>query len=688
MSGDVVLEDRKILVAFDSESGALTRLVYKTTGWVVERRPGLGISFRLLVPLPDRQYNFVLGQKQHATNVAKISPKEIAFEWNNLVSENGGVLRITLASTVTLTDGVLRFQATLRNNSRLTVQSIDYPYLGDVNPPSGNSSMSVRTMRYDNLESEEIYPAFRNAKGYWGVMCPIKTFASSYSLFCLVQSPGEGLYVEMESPNAPYLLEYTFEQHPGTLSSVTNIVPAGDVIGDKAVHLNFRTCHYVFAQPGSTVKMVPVVLQCYSGDWHAGVDLFKAWRKTWYKPAHLPEWVKDVHSWQQLQVNTPVQDYSIPYKELVKYGAECARNGVAAIQLVGWNLGGQDGGNPSFSTDPGLGRWQELHDAIQEIQAMGVRIVLFGKFPWADMTTDWYKNVLYKYATTDPYGIPYQSGGYSYLTPIQLAAINNHRFAVMDLLSPAYREIASNEFRKVLALNAAGLLYDEVCVQPPGHAYSFSPDHGYPAPGYIYSGAIPLAQRLHAAADSVNPDFLFAGEGPQDWLTQYYPVSYNRGSATPVERYIDPRSPIVVAVNGFDDRERLNLNLMERCITEYEPYNFKGGLTDFPLTLAYGKKIDSFRRRYRMYVWDADYCDTRGAEVTATGSFRYSVFVSDTGKRSVVVVNLDSRKNITAVIKLPNAGKLLAASPERPDPVVTSGTLEIPARSTVVIMEH
>src|SRR5215472_10630996 len=89
---------------------------------------------------------------------------------------------------------------------------------------------------------------------------------------------------------------------------------------------------------------------------------------------------------------------------------------------------------------------------------------------------------------------------------------------------------------------------------------------------------------------TVDRDFVFAGEGQQDWLMQYYPVSYFRisDSSTPVERYIDPQAPLMVAVTGFDDREKLNLTLLDRYIISYEPYNFKGHVTDFPLTLEYG----------------------------------------------------------------------------------------------------
>ena len=67
---------------------------------------------------------------------------------------------------------------------------------------------------------------------------------------------------------------------------------------------------------------------------------------------------------------------------------------------------------------------------------------------------------------------------------------------------------------------------------------------GYEAPGFIYGGDIPLAAKLRKAADKVNPDFIFAGEGHQDWQMQYYPCSYFRISAEPQMSivYVDPQA--------------------------------------------------------------------------------------------------------------------------------------------------
>jgi hypothetical protein len=51
-SGEVILEDATFFIAFDAVSGALTRLKQKSSGWEIQRRPELGLSFRLHGGLP------------------------------------------------------------------------------------------------------------------------------------------------------------------------------------------------------------------------------------------------------------------------------------------------------------------------------------------------------------------------------------------------------------------------------------------------------------------------------------------------------------------------------------------------------------------------------------------------------------------------------------------------------------
>ena len=690
---EVVLEDAELTVAFDKGSGALTRMARKSTNWVVQRRPELGVSFRLLAPLPQQRANFVNGQKQTAAKVKKVSPNQVQIVWKDPVSQHGGVVPLTLTATATLEKGVLTFNATLENNSALTIETIDYPYFGDVNPPTREAPLVVEHMWTGALSGDEVYPHFSGpgGSGYWGILFPTRTVNGDPTFqtqFCLLQSTDQGIYVGVHDPALRYFSQFTFEQHPGVIDWNDNAVPRTDEVSGLPVHLEFRVCHFVYAHPQSTVNLAPAVMRPYSGDWHAGLDVYKEWRTTWFATPMIPAWTRDVHSWLQLQIDGSEQDYSIPYRELVKYGMECAENGVAAIQLVGWQRGGQDGGEPRLDTDPGLGTWEELHDAIAQIQAKGVRMILFAKPVFADMSTDWYKTELHEYECVDPYGNKYESGSYGYNTPPSLTGIDRRRRAIMDVCCQKYRDIATHEFEKILALGAQGWLFDEV-MQHNGVAYNFSADHGYTPPGFLFGSDIPLVKQFRAAADKVNPEFLFSGEGPGDWLMPYYVLGYYRiGAGTRhALRYIDPRAPLMAAVRGVNARDEINLALAYRYIIEYEPYNFKGHVTDFPLTLEYGKKVDVLRRKYREFVWDGEFRDTLGATVDADGEHRYTVYVAKSGKRAVVVVNLEQGKGISAKVTLANAAQLSLATPENPERQSTMGELSIPARSAAVVME-
>ena len=343
----MVLQDAELRVAFDAHSGALTRMQRAATGWVIEERPELGVSFRLLAPLPGRRDNFVLGQKQRAHVVEKLSDNKVRLQWKDLESEHGGVLPMIFTATVTLENGALSFESALQNDSSLWVETIDYPYFGDLSSPEPGALMQAGHMWYGNLAMDEISPTFVNERGYWGTRYPLKTAASWQSLLCLIQAPGQGIYVGMHDPTQRYLLEFTFEQHPGVLQSIGASVPREDNISGIPVHLEFRTCHFVFAHPAFHRYVSADRNAEDDGDWHAGIDVYKEWRKTWFIAPKMPAWTQDVHSWLQLQLDTTEEDFSIPYREVVRYGEQCAANGVGAIQLVGWNRGGQDHGDPS-----------------------------------------------------------------------------------------------------------------------------------------------------------------------------------------------------------------------------------------------------------------------------------------------------------------------------------------------------
>jgi hypothetical protein len=687
----ISIEDGDIRLTFDQRSGALLEFLDKKTGWNLQKKPELADSFRCFTPTPTRSYSPVLGARNMAKSVTK-SPEgnSLTIVWRDLTSEYVGKLDTVLTGTVTLQGAEASFDMKIDNHSKETIATVEWPILGALSRPPDSGTLNLLQFTYGTGKESNLYPHFDNDHGYYGTNYPMQMADGRYTI---VLGKNDGLYIGTHDTTFNEITRYLFELMPGYGGSFGDWVPHLSDISGHPVRLSAGVEHFPFVAPGETFTLAKVVLSPFEGDWHDGADVYRRWRSTWFHRPIAPTWVQSVHSWQQIQINSAEDDLRTPYRDLPKRAEQAARSGISAIQLVGWNNGGQDRGNPSHDTDPRLGTYQELKDAIAAIQKMGVHIILFNKYTWADVTTPEYKKDLYKDMAVNPDGTTYIYHGYMYQTPEQLADINTRRLAVACLNDKAWLDLSAREFRKNIDLGASGILYDEV--QHHGGAnYCFSPDHGHRVPTTLWSGDARLGDmfrgiiRVSAGEDQ----FLMAGEDAYDLETRDYSLIYFRitPSHIPLDRYDDPFLPIMIAITGFDDREMINQALRYRYILSYEPFNFKGNLDDFPLTMAYGEKMDALRKRYRDYLWDAEFRDDRDAGVRVEGKhyLNYSVFRRQDGKRAVVVVNTTPAA-ITAHVTIPNSrGSLAWVSPEAPSLHPASGTIPVPYRSAVVLMER
>lgn len=158
----------------------------------------------------------------------------------------------------------------------------------------------------------------------------------------------------------------------------------------------------------------------------------------------------------------------------------------------------------------------------------------------------------------------------------------------------------------------------------------------------------------------------------------------------PLSRYLQPHTQFMTAVTGFNDRNKVNQCLMYRYIISYEPYNFKGRLDDFPLTLQYGQKMDELRSELRDYFWDGEFRDTVDAEVSCKGKLHhpYSVFLNAiNGKSGLVICNYDEHDSITFTASLENGQALERYRlVDAPDWRPASQGVQIPAQSAAVLL--
>ena len=645
----ITLTTDSLSLAFDRDTGALCRLDATETAWHILRRPALGLSWRLLVPIGEElRNNPVYGEKQAVTSLTQ-GEGWVEFRWEKIVSERAGVLDITVTTRIAIEERQAVWYTRIDNQSPYVVESVHSPYLGDLSRPEGAAWFRTFLYSYASANEWSLWPRFENHPGYFGVDFPTQhghhaNCGAPMSPYFLLRSESQGLYMGIKEPSEA-LVTWNCELRPGYGSALDARVPDTDEIAGKPVHIRAAAIHMPYLQPGASLSLTPVALEAYLGGWQEGSDIYKAWRDSWSSSAKVPAWAREPHAWLQLHINSPEDELRLRYVDLPKVARECADAGVSVIQLVGWNNGGQDQGNPSHSHDPRLGSHQELKQAIAECQAMGVRIVLFAKFTWADRGTDWFRQELIDYAIKDPYGDYYMHGGYRYQTPAQLLDINTKRLVPMCFASDAYMDHCRREFAKLVDLGCDGFLFDE-CFHHSPALLCFDMSHGHRYGWPVYSNDRKFVYALQETP-GLAEDFLFSGEALYDWEFEAYALSYHRSEGKrhlPLSRYLRPQAQLMTAVTGFADRDMLNQCLMYRYIISYEPYNFKGWLHDFPDTVAYGQQVDALRGAHRAYFWDGEYQDTCGATCTlpdGTPHHPYAVFQAADGTKAMVVCNYE-----------------------------------------------
>jgi len=692
--GNIILENKTIRFEIDSEKGTITGISSVLTGWKIFDRPNLGLSFKLMVPIPGKRNNEVLGEKQKPNSVIENDGKA-AIKWNGVESEHGGRLEINIEMTIEMNERQAVFGIEIENNSEFIVENVYCPYFGDVQHAEGDKSFKMITNIYAGMQEFPIWPTYKNSNGYHGVDYPTQFNAwggaTPNSPFALFTGGNEGLYAGVFEQSREQLVAWHTELRPGYGSSIDFCVPETSEISGKAVQTRLAAVQVPYIMQGETRKLVSIAFEAFEGGWQKGVDIYKNWRDNTIKmkTAEAPEWAKEPHSWHQVHINSPEDELRIKFKDLPKLGEDCAKHGVKAIQLVGWNDGGQDQGNPSHDPDPRLGTADELRDAIKKIQEMGVKMILFTKFVWADRASQRFRDELKELAVKDPYGDYYMHGGYQYQTASQLLDISTKRLIPMCFLSERYLEICNEEFEKVVGYGADGMLYDECCHHNPT-LLCHDTTHGHRYGASVYQNDGLIIENFRKLLPESKKDFLMAGEACYDWQFEQYHLSYHRSENkehVPMTRYMLPQVQLMTAVTGFDDRNMINQCLMYKYIISYEPYNFKGMLDDYPLTMEYGKKMDALRTELREYFWDGEFRHEQGVVIKyENGEFHrpYGVFKAENGNLGVVICNYEDEEIkvftdcVSAKYRLVDGGGWIDAD----------DGIEIPSRSAAVVIKR
>ncbi|MGI6237461.1 MAG: DUF6259 domain-containing protein [Candidatus Excrementavichristensenella sp.] len=684
------LKSKTIIMHLNEDTGVIEELRSAEFDWQINGEKCE--LFHMNVILPNYPMNTVLSSNQSVSFIEK-TERSVKLVYRSLKVLGVGCLNIGFTASIYIEEDGFRFEGTLENHSPYMVEHVAYPYFASVEPPQGCARFDRMIWGYGQMKVDELYPAFHGEIGYWSSEFPFKRIQNAISPFVLMQGEdGRGLYVGCHDTGIPYDLEYFQQVRPAVSDSLQEHWDTPQDDGTILPWMEFLPVHLIFCVPGEDVRLMPVVAAAYEGGWEKGTDIYRHWHDKTVKPAKAPEWLKYPQAWYQIQMLNYGGGFQKRFNDIPDMARKCKAHGISCIQLTGWTVEGQDGCLPVCDPDPRLGSWEELKTAIAESEEMGVHIVLYTKYNFADMRTEWFRNELHNYASCDAYGEIHSFSGYPYERFAIRSGANTHRLAIMCQHSVQWQNICLDILQKCIDLGASGILVDET-----QHHHTmyicFSKSHGHIRPAHTFAGDLILGQRMQKLlSDKGKEEFLLGGEACLDFQSITYQLGYFRvggesftSDCLPVQRYIAPNYAYLCGVWGFNDRNSLNICLLYRYIISYETRQFRGDVDEFPQTLSYGKMIDSLRLRYAQRLWYADFVTTCDTSVQACTEVRHAVYCSHDGaKRSVVLANFGDDP---AVAHIGWQGKLLVVTPEAPDEVFCTGEVMLLARSAAVVME-
>ena len=698
----IAIETSTLLLEFDKDNGSLVTIYSKISDWYIFNRPHLALSWRLMLPLEGRRNNNAWGNLQKTMPICEYTDGYVKFIWPEIDSEFGGTHRISVTTECIVENDQAVFKMHLKNDDKVIIENVYYPYVGDLHRPQDAQHFSLLHGDYFRMQTSEMWPTFRCDVGTHSVDFPTLTFRNDttppiYPFALAADEKGNGLYMGMTERRIEALTWHA-EAHPGWRNSNDFRLFTEDQAEGWDVYNRFCLGHFPFVKPGMEFDLLPLALEAYKGGWAQGAKCYTKISRQWNKLPLMPEWARHPHAWFQIHINSPEDELRIPFRDLPKIGMECKKHGIKAVQLVGWNDGGQDRGNPSHDPDPRLGTFDELKQAIKEIRGMGIKLILFTKFTWADQTHPEFESVYQPLAIKDPYGNYYSYKGYQYHTLSQMSDINTRRLIPMCFHSDKYMEVCRREFQKCIDLGADGILYDENQHHTPTLC-CFDETHGHRYGESVYAAdeRLIVMFREMVKEQLKDQEFLIAGEGSYDFQLNYYDVSYGRtwnrwqrGGHVPYARMVRPNANLMSAVIGFNDRSMINQCLLNRYLMSYEPFNFKGMPSDFPSTVAYGQKMDQLRTELRNYFWDGEFQDKIGGSITLEGSNQpfntYAVYNGINGRQGMIICNYDEKNSIT-VQPILESGQVLTyyRLVDNEKAIAFSGSFTLPPQSAAAV---
>ncbi|HMN28550.1 MAG TPA: DUF6259 domain-containing protein, partial [Caldilineaceae bacterium] len=529
MSEPLSLENDFYLLEVDSETGVIAR-IFDKVGQIdlIAHRP-LAENFRLLLPLPDLEANYLLGTEQRLSGTEKTA-HGLLLHWHDPLTNAQGAFDLDVTMRIEFVGEAIEFQLTVQNQTAHKLAEVWHAGLGGLMGIGDRQQTRTIMPKMRGPETEWLFRQFPESMGVGGgggmrfpeyyVHYPVEIGMPWFDM--ANADLNRGLYYACLD-TVPRFNTLRFEMHPGLARNrLTGNWPTDEeiapMIDQYPPGLVMHWVNFPYTEPGERFTSPPVVVQSHAGDWHTAAQIYRQWFV-----AHFPlrqaeqSWLRQAQAIQDTMFMLPEGNVMLQFKDIPQWAKDARDYGVNAVLVSGWNVGGHDNQYPNYTPDPNLGTYEELATTIRACHELGVKVFFFANVQPVDISTDWYRDELHKYRMMNYKGqITYSGWGMGTLGARM--GLTRPPISGCDPGFPAYRKILVDHMRKLAEIGADGIHYDKVI----GHnAVNFNPALELPGDQSFFHGVIACMEETLAAGQAYNPEFCLGVESPWDRLLSY-----------------------------------------------------------------------------------------------------------------------------------------------------------------------
>ena len=711
----MILENESLRVELDDSNGAIVAVFDKIGGIDLITEQRLAENFRLLLPMPEMQANYVLGLEQAPPAIDQ-TDKTVTFHWAGPLTNERGEYDLDVTLRVELLAESVAISCRVHNGTPYELAEVWFAMIGGMTglaPGDAGRNTMALLPEANKLWQKNLFADFGNTRGqtlgihtgehgffYPGVMS--MPWMSFYDV-----NQNRGLYIAaLERTARVKMIRLALE--PGMAEHrVGGNWPRKEEVGDLPLGLVMNWTHFPYTKPGDTFESASAVLQFHDGDWRDSAALYRRWFDEQYevvKPGST--WIRRATAFFHPMCMLPEDNVNFTFKDIPRWAKSAVDHGVNSFMFAGWDRGGHDRGYPYYEPDPRLGTWDELRDGIQACHDMGMKVSFFVNCQPIDMTTDWYKKELHKYRILDPNGVQYyiiNCWGMGTLSARSLF-LGGTPFTEMNPAHPQVRELLIRQWRKLVEIGADGLHIDKFFQTPMDFnplLKDTSPDRAH------HEGILKFVEELFAECRAINPEFCISFEGMWDRLFTYTDTLWWGNGETSALKAAFPQVSLVCGIEQPYDFNKLNHAVLEGQNLLVGPGNYTKSMDYGPIkeladyigevtrireelfdSLCMGEKLDASHGPYKR----------RDAFLEVDGSFARSPHARwclyrdvGTGKRAVILANLaaDTLKVTDLAIADNHGGECRVVQPFEVDRQSTLPiSLSVPGERVAFIVEQ